>query len=168
MHIQYRHRRTKRRAQKGDGGFTLVELMIAVSIIGILLSLAIPTYLDYAARAKVTEAIQMAAANKVQITEFYISNGGLPTSKAQSGVGDVSTRYISSMDYEHEEGDDETNEKGRIVVTFSEHLAPDVTDTKLVVEAETQSGGLLSWSCRAADEDGIPERFLPANCRDNG
>lgn len=160
-------RRKPQTQRRRNAGFTLIELMIAVSIIGILLSLSIPSYLDYAVRAKVAEAIQMAAANKVLITEFYISNGSLPDSKAASGIADVTTQYISSIDYEHEAGDDEENEKGRMILTLTEKAGTDASEKKLVVEAEVGSGGLLSWSCRSAATDGVPERFLPANCRDS-
>lgn len=143
----------------------MIELMVAVSIIGILLSLSIPTYLDYAIRSKISEAIQIASAAKVSIIEFYISQGSLPETLTEAGVANISTHYIASIDYEHSDGDDESNETGQLVITLSENVGAEVANRKLVVEAEVLDNGLIGWRCRADDTDGVPTHLLPASCR---
>ena len=77
--------------QKKQNGFTLIELMIVVAIIGILASIAIPSYKDYIVRAKLSEAIVFAGACKTSVMEFYAVNRSWPVDTLQSGCSNVST-----------------------------------------------------------------------------
>lgn len=97
-------------------GFTLIELMIVVAIIGILAAIAIPAYQDYTIRAQVTEGMNLAAAVKAEVAEFYAQNGAWPTNMGP-GVGTLdhlateipSGKYVSSV----------AVNAGTIVITFS-------------------------------------------------
>ena len=75
--------------KKVQQGFTLIELMIVVAIIGILAAVAIPAYQDYTIRAKVTEGLSLAAAGKTAVSEFYASNGRLPANNQSAGVASM-------------------------------------------------------------------------------
>src|SRR5687768_12939427 len=70
-------------------GFTLIELMIVVAIIGILAAIAIPAYQDYTIRAQVTEGLNLAGGVKAAISEFYAQNGTWPTSLTGNAVGEL-------------------------------------------------------------------------------
>src|SRR5512134_200850 len=76
-------------------GFTLIELMIVVAIVGILAAIALPAYQDYTVRARVSEALASAGACKTQITEYQQARAALPTGAA-AGCSDVATKYASA------------------------------------------------------------------------
>ena len=71
---------------KKEQGFTLIELMIVVAIIGILAAVALPAYQNYTNRAKVTEALSVAAAAKLAVAETFTSTGSLPTTNTEAGL----------------------------------------------------------------------------------
>ena len=142
-------------------GFTLVELMIAVAIVSILAALAVPTYRDYTIRAKISEAINMAASAKVSITEYYISEGRLPNTLEEAGLESISTEYIASMDYTSTE-----DNKGQLAMTLTKEVGGEAGGKKIIVEAMPDHGGaLIRWNCMPASEDGVDGKYLPANCR---
>lgn len=150
---------------RSQSGFTLIELMIVVAIVGILASIAIPAYSDYTVRAKVTEAVSAAGAIKTSVADYYYANGELPTSNDEAGLGSsnaYATDIIANIDIE---AGGTSSDAGAIKVTFKSFDAGVTAgDYLLFIPDDNQIS--LTWSCEAASGNGtLPDRYAPANCR---
>ena len=145
-------------------GFTLIELMIAIAIVGILLSLAIPTYQDYTVRAKISEAMNIASALKVMVSEYYITMAELPADATVAGIDTTfSSQYISAINYLKEA---DNKDEAMIKLTLSENVSAEVAGKALVLTAIANIGS-LRWLCsndRSAAQP-IAAKYLPSNCR---
>lgn len=143
-------------------GFTLIELMIVVAIIGILAAIAIPAYQDYINRSKVTEAVTAAAACKTSVMEYAASNGALPADASAAGCGSTPTKYVASLSVAN----------GVIsVVLQSVNSAVDgkklvLSPTKDVTLKTAAANGdtIVGWHC-GTDAAPTDFKFFPANCR---
>ena len=145
-------------------GFTLIELMIAIAIVGILLSLAVPTYQDYTVRAKISEAMNVASSLKVMISEYYITMAELPEDSDAAGIDTTfSTNFISAIGYS-KEGDKDS--KAMIKLTLSENVSQEVAGKALVLTATPRTGS-LHWVCGNDESESQPidSKYLPSNCR---
>jgi len=138
--------------QRKMQGFTLIELMIVVAIVGILAAIAIPAYQDYTTRAKIAEGITVAAGAKTAVSVTRQATGTLPTSNASAGLPSPSSirgNYVSQV---------AVNGSGIITITYS---APPVNGQTLLL-TPVFSGGSLTWQCSSAT---ISVQFLPSDCR---
>jgi len=139
--------------KKVQQGFTLIELMIVVAIIGILAAVAIPAYQDYITRSKMTEVLVMSEPAKLAVAETASSLGGLANvTAALSGYTfPGATKYVSGVVI--------TDVTGLVTVTST---VPGALGTVTLTPTEVAVGtGQLDWVCKST----IPSKFLPANCR---
>lgn len=144
--------------KKVQKGFTLIELMIVIAIIGILAAIAIPAYQDYVIRSQVSEALSLADGSKTAVAEFYSNTGRLPGSNQSAGLsaaGSITGNYVSGVDA--------TN--GVITVSLNGPKSNQAIKTgKLVLSAIT-GGGSTKWTCKSDATAKVANKYLPTNCR---
>lgn len=144
---------------KSQKGFTLIELMIVIAIIGILASIAIPAYLDYTIRSKVSEGLQLSASVKLAIAETYQGNGSFPAAdNASYGLaapGSISGNYVSSVTA--------AANTGAITIEYK-LIAPGKVDAgdDVTLTPDISSVGAMTWECTSTS---IDSRYIPAICR---
>ncbi len=148
----------KRSMQKG---FTLIELMIVVAIIGILAAVALPAYQDYTVRAKVSEVILAASSAKTTVAESAQVNSQMPASL----TFDTASKYVSSVTYAQ---GSPTSTVGIITVTTTPGTTGDAKlDSKTLMMTGTlnEANGQVDWVCRPGATDPILDKYLPASCK---
>lgn len=135
-------------------GFTLIELMIVVAIIGILAAVAIPAYQDYTIRAQVSEGLSLAGGAKTAITEYINEHGTMPGNNSSAGLAsasDISGSYVSQVDVSG----------GTIEITYGNDANTEIATDTLIVSTVT-TAGYVGWTCKPGT---IPQKYLPTNCR---
>ena len=136
-------------------GFTLIELMIVVAIIGILAAIALPAYQDYTARAQMSEAMVLADGQKGAVTEYYADKGEFPGSNASAGIAaasDISGKYVAQV---------AVGTSGVITATMKgSQVAAGITSTTLSL-TPTASSGAVQWACTSSAQN----KYVPAACR---
>jgi type IV pilus assembly protein PilA len=159
-------------------GFTLIELMIVVAIIGVLAAIAIPAYQNYTVRAQVTEGINMTAFAKARIADAFLNRGAPPANRVAAGLtatpADTSGKYVSALDVQ----------TGSLVITFGHEANAAINGLDLTMTPyETPERG-IAWRCgtalpppglallgtangspAVAGTTTLPEQYLPASCR---
>jgi type IV pilus assembly protein PilA len=138
-------------------GFTLIELMIVVAIVGILAAIAIPAYTDYITRSKVTELATAIDACKVSVAEYRESMSAWPADLSHAGCSNVSTKYVSALTL---------GAAGQVTATAKTGagaIDPAAAGDLQFVPTVTVNGQ-IDWACNGAGTT-IAKKFLPANCR---
>ena len=153
----------KRTLQKG---FTLIELMIVVAIIGILAAVALPAYQDYTVRAKVSELILAASSGRTALSEVYSTNLAFPpTASAAQYVTNFSSKYVASVAY----AQGATNQQGTITVTSVNTAAIGPTDARnvavVLVGAGNATTGTVDWQCGKTAATTMPAKYRPSSCK---
>jgi len=142
----------KRSMQKG---FTLIELMIVVAIIGILAAVALPAYQDYTVRAKASEVVLAASGGKTAVAEAYQTLGHMPANATSAGVGPQASPYVSSVDYAYSSPTVAT-----LTATASAKESK-LSGGTIVLTGTADTAGVVTWVCTGT----IDSKYKPANCR---
>jgi type IV pilus assembly protein PilA len=143
---------------KKQQGFTLIELMIVVAIIGILAAIAIPAYQDYTIRAQVSEGLNLSGGAKAAVSEFRMDRGTWPSDNTAAGIAttstDISGKYVAGV----------AVSSGVITVTYgNEAHATLLADGGATLDmSPVAQTGSVEWVCKSSD---IADKHLPAACR---
>ena len=132
-------------------GFTLIELMIVVAIIGILAAIAIPAYQDYTKRSHVSEGLNLAGAAKSALAEYYATNGTWPTDNTAAGLAPSGSITGNAVQKVHITG-------RTVTVTYNAKVSTGAT----LVMVATDNNGSIDWDCTGGN---VPDKWRPANCR---
>ncbi|HFB8769798.1 TPA: pilin [Neisseria gonorrhoeae] len=160
-------------------GFTLIELMIVIAIVGILAAVALPAYQDYTARAQVSEAILLAEGQKSAVTGYYLNHGEWPKDNTSAGVAspasNIKGKYVQKVEVNN----------GVVTATMaSSNVNKEIKDKRLSLWAKRQDGS-VKWFCgqpvkrdnaddpndavkddAAGKDKEIDTKHLPSTCRD--
>lgn len=143
--------------KKIQQGFTLIELMIVVAIIGILAAIAIPAYQDYTIRAQVTEGLSLASGGKTAVAETFMNRGAFPTSNASAGMASAASitgSYVTTVT---------VGALGAIAVAYGNRANAAITgQTVVLTPTGAAAGGSVTWTCTGG---GVAVKYRPAACR---
>ncbi len=146
---------TEQNMTRNQLGFTLIELMIVVTIIGILAAVAIPMYLDYTVRAQISDGLSVAVGAKSAVTEYYQDRGVFPTDNAQAGLSaanNITGEYVGSV----------TVASAVISIRYGNNANVQI-DGETVILTAVDNLGSVSWSCASGGV--IQGKHLPTVCR---
>lgn len=144
--------------KKIQQGFTLIELMIVIAIIGILAAVALPAYQDYTVRAKVSELLLSADEAKNSFTEYFTANATFPSTLASAGISGTGVNMVASRAL--------SGTSGILITSTGGSTLPSAAQSKTIVMYVTSTvNGQLTWKCGPTGAAAMPTKYLPASCR---
>ncbi len=144
--------------KKQQQGFTLIELMIVIAIVGILAAVALPAYQDYTVRAKMSEPLAILAEAKTTVSEYFVANARFPDTEERAGIRtNIDTDIVASLNLVNEV----------LIVTMQPNVIPGdaAGDAAFELSLIDTSSGAPEWRCRPIAGNVLETKFLPANCR---
>ncbi|PRZ42888.1 pilin [Paraburkholderia fungorum] len=145
--------RNLKSTKAGSAGFTLIELMITVAIVGILAAVALPAYQNYTIRGQVSEGFTLAGGVQTAIAENYAQTGVFAPSMATLGLTDPVGKYVSDIN--------EAN--GVITVTYGGSSNTKIAGGTLTLTAKDDGNGNVHWQC-APDGSKVTTAYVPSSC----
>lgn len=140
---QNKHKRT--------AGFSIIELMVSLAILGVLATIAISAYNDYLVRARVSEVLQLSSTLKAAITEYRLTQGVMPTSYTQVGGSTPSTQYVNSIS---------VGTAGVITITGNQTTLGTGGPLSITL-TPTFSNGAVLWTCQSSGQT----QYAPGSCK---
>lgn len=144
------------RLQKSQKGFTLIELMITVAIVGILAAVALPAYQNYTIRAQVSEGFVLSGGVQTAVVESFAQKGSYPKDLKEIGIDTAPKgKYTKTVNMED----------GVITVTYGEDANTKITDGKVVLTPKDDDQGNVHWKC-TTDGTLVTKAYVPTSCTD--
>ena len=151
--------------KKAQQGFTLIELMIVVAIVGILAALALPAYQDYIVRSKVSEGLARLAEAKTSVAEYYASNAaqvdtsGFPAAVASLGINTAANNYVRGLTWSN------TANQETVTLVLAATLDSKVAGDTIDMQITSTANGIITWDCKVGATNPLEAKYTPGSCR---